>query len=253
MLTFHHVSFDYQGTTGTLIDVSFSIPPGSCTLLVGHNGAGKSTIVQLSNGLLRPRSGEIRLRGYSIAELPVHEIVRDVAVMFQHPGDQLTERTVEREVAVGVQALRLDRGFERVRAALDLVELSRSAHIHPYDLDPSDRKLVTLASVLALRTPVVVLDEPFVGLGPTQVRTVERVMIQLRDEGRSVLLVAHDVTQAWGLVDRVVVLDRGTAIVEVNARDGVLTDGVLEAAGMTGSHARRFGRALGGESAERKR
>ncbi|MEK6650780.1 MAG: ABC transporter ATP-binding protein, partial [Bacteroidota bacterium] len=202
MLTFHRVSFGYHEADTVLQDVSFTLPPGSCTILAGRNGTGKSTIVQLANGLLRPRSGEIRIRGVSTADLPTSAIVRDVGVMFQHPGDQLTERTITREVAVGVRALHLDHPNERVRAAIDLVELRERASSHPYDLEPAERKLVTLASIVAMRTPVVFLDEPLVSLGPAETRIVENVVRQLQNEGRTVLIVVHDVVQAWPLADR---------------------------------------------------
>lgn len=240
MLKFQHVSFDYPGASSTLRNVSFSLPVGSCTMLAGRNGAGKSTLVQLCNGLLRPRSGEILIRDRSTSGRPMPELVREVAVMFQHPGDQLTERTVAREVAVGVHALRLDLPRERVQAALDLVELERYASVHPYDLDPAARKLVTLASVLAMRTPIVILDEPFVGLGPHQLRTVERVVRQLRHEGRTVLLVTHDIVQAWPLVDRVMVLDSGSVTLDVDIHPATLPERILEHAGMRPPHARRF-------------
>lgn len=244
MLTFHRVSFGYQESDTVLKDVSFTLPVGTCTLLAGRNGSGKSTIVQLANGLLRPRSGEVRIRGVSTMEQPTTDIVRDVGVMFQHPGDQLTERTITREVEVGVRALQLDHPNERVRAAIDLVELHERADTHPYDLEPAERKLVTLASIVAMHTPVVLLDEPLVGLGPGATRIVENVVRQLRHEGRTVLIVVHDVVQAWLVADRVVVLDRGTVSLEAPL-DGELDSGsVLRSAGMKPPASERFSRSF---------
>jgi energy-coupling factor transport system ATP-binding protein len=244
MLSFHRVSFSYDGTTNAQNDVTFTLPPSTCSILAGRNGSGKSTIVQLSNGLLRPQDGELRLRGASTSLIPVHELVRDVAVMFQHPGDQLTERTVERDVAVGVHALHLDHPQKRVQAALELVDLSSRAKDHPYDLEPAERKLVALASVIALRSPLVVLDEPLVGLGPAQTHAVENVLHHLRNEGRTILLVVHDVVQAWAFADRVVVLDRGTVTLESDVRGTMNPTQALHAAGMKPPASERIMQAL---------
>lgn len=232
MLTFRDVTFGYTSQTMALAQVSFDLPQGSCTLLAGRNGSGKSTIVQLTNGLLRPHAGHIRLRGLSTADMPVHELVRDVAVMFQHPGDQITERTVAREVSVGIESLGLDRSMARIEAALQLVELSHRAGAHPYDLEPAERKLLVLAATVAMNTPIVVLDEPLVGLGPAEVRIVDRVVHQLRHEGRCVLFVAHDVVQAWSVADRVLVLKSGRVVHSGKVDQNTTPSSVFAAAGM---------------------
>lgn len=244
MLSFERVSFAYQPGVPVLRDIALTLPAGSCTLLAGRNGSGKSTMVQLCNGLLRPDSGEIRVGGRSIAHIPIHEIVRDVAVMFQHPGDQITERTVTREVSVGAEALGLDRVETRTTAALQLVDLQHRAGDHPYDLEPSERKLVTLAATVAMQTPVVVLDEPLVGLPPSAVRIVERVVQRLRHEGRVVLFVAHDILQAWPLADRVIVLHQGRNTLDRPLSGPVTPAAVFEAAGMPPPTSMRIAAAL---------
>jgi energy-coupling factor transport system ATP-binding protein len=205
-------------------------------------------MVQLCNGLLRPTTGEIRVRGRAIAGTPVHEVVHDVAVMFQHPGDQITERTVAREVAVGVEALGLDRVATRVRAALQLVDLHHRAGDHPYDLEASERKLVTLAATVAMHTPIVVLDEPLVDLAPSAVRIVARVVQRLRHEGRVVLFVAHDILQAWPLADRVIVLHQGRIALDRPMSDAPTPEAVFRAAGMPPPTSIRFGAAMSASS-----
>lgn len=244
MLTFERVSFDYRSGVSVLREVSLTLPAGSCTLLAGRNGSGKSTLVQLSNGLLIPNAGEIRIRGRAITGMPVHEVVQDVAVMFQHPGDQITERTVAREVSVGPEALGLDRVPARMLSALQLVDLHHRADDHPYDLEPSERKLVTLAATVAMQTPVVVLDEPLVGLAPAAVRIVERVVQRLRHEGRVVLFVAHDILQAWPLADRVIVLHQGRVTMDRPFSSSVTPATVFEAAGMPPPTSLRIAAAL---------
>lgn len=249
MLTFERVTFGYQPGIAVLREIALTLPAGSCTLLAGRNGSGKSTIVQLTNGLLRPTSGEVRIRGRSIGDRPVHEIVQDVAVMFQHPGDQITERTVEREVAVGVEALGRERSSMRVIAALQMVEMHHRASDHPYDLEPSERKLVTLAATVAMQTPIVVLDEPLVGLAPSGVRIVERVVQHLRHEGRVVLFVAHDILQAWALANRVIVLHQGRITLDRPLSDAITPSAVFEAAGMPPPTSLRVASALDALSA----
>ncbi len=232
MLTFQEVSFSYFTGRPVLTDIQFALPTGSCTLLAGRNGGGKSTIVQLCNGLLRPTTGNVLLRGIATSGIPLHDIVRDVAIMFQHPGDQITERTVEREIRVGLDAIGLDQAGKRATAALEAVELASRASAHPYDLEPTERKLVTLAATLAMATPIVVLDEPLVGLGPDAVRIVERCVRRIRQEGRSVLFVAHDILQAWTLADRVVVLQNGRVSLSGRLDASITPSDVFAAAGM---------------------
>ncbi|MCU0452029.1 MAG: energy-coupling factor ABC transporter ATP-binding protein [Bacteroidetes bacterium] len=232
MLTFENVSFSYRPDHTVLNQVTFDLPAGSCTLLAGRNGSGKSTVVQLSNGLLRPTFGEIRLRSKATSAMAMHEIVRDVAVMLQHPGDQITERTVGREIKVGLDALGLDRTEARITAALQLVDLTHRASDHPYDLEPSQRKLVTLAATVAMQTSVVMLDEPLVGLGPAEIRIVERVVQRMRQEGRVVLFVAHDILQTWHLADRVIVLHQGRVTLDRTMTGGLTPSAVFDAGGL---------------------
>jgi energy-coupling factor transport system ATP-binding protein len=131
---------------------------------------------------------------------------------------------------------------------LQLVDLHHRAGDHPYDLEPSERKLVTLAATIAMHTPIVVLDEPLVGLAPASVRIVARVVRRLRHEGRVVLFVAHDILQAWPLADRFIVLHQGRIAMDRSLSESSGPQAVFESAGMPPPTTIRFADALSASS-----
>ncbi len=185
----------YPGAPGAAVDgVSLRIVPGQTVAIVGQNGSGKSTLVKHLNGLMRPVSGAVRLDGQDIAGMPVHELARDVGFVFQDPDDQLFERSVEREVAFGPRHLGIPGSEvgERVARALALVGLDQERGTNPYDLGPSLRKLVALASVLASAPGVLVLDEPTGGQDAPGIARIARVVRDLSWAGRTVVAITHD-------------------------------------------------------------
>ncbi len=139
--------------------------PGEIVAVTGPNGAGKSTLLRHFNGLLRPSEGEVRVCGRSIAGVPVGTVAASMGLLFQHPRDQLFERTVLREAAFGLRQLFGKSEDQRqARAALAAVGLSGMEAAHPAELSASQQRLLALATVLAREPAVLALDEPTVGL-----------------------------------------------------------------------------------------
>lgn len=208
--------FDYADGTRALDGLDLAIGPGERVAIVGRNGSGKSTLVRHWNGLLRPTAGRVLVAGEPAEGRRVAELSRAVGLTFQDPDRQLFARTCRREVAFGARNVGLrGRALEdAVAAALDTVGLAGHADANPYDLGASRRRLLALASVLAMGTPVVVLDEPTMGLDGREVALVERVVQTLAAEGRTVVAVSHDTRFVAGCFDRVIRLDAGRVVAD---------------------------------------
>jgi len=210
------VRFDYPGGVRALDGVSLRIEPGEALAVVGPNGSGKTTLVRHLNGLLRPSSGRVLMDGRDVRRVHVAELARRVGLAFQDPDRQLFAGRVRAEVAFGPRNLGL-RGAEleeRVAEALDLVGLGTEAGAHPYDLGRSRRKLLALASVLALRAPVLALDEPTTGQDARGVDRVEGVVARAAAEGRTVVAVSHDMAFVRRCFPRAIVMGEGRIVAD---------------------------------------
>jgi energy-coupling factor transport system ATP-binding protein len=205
------VAFEYPDGTRALDGIDLEIRAGERVAIVGRNGSGKSTLVRLWNGLLRPTGGRVEIGGRPSDRRPVAELAREVGLTFQDPGDQLFARTCREEVAFGPRKMgRRGRDLEgAVAAALAAVGLTEAATSNPYDLGPSKRRLLALASVLAMWTPVVVLDEPTMGLDAQEHARVAAIIGSLAEAGRTVVAISHDTGFVEGVFDRSILLERG--------------------------------------------
>ena len=210
------VSFAYPDGTRALSGVTLRIEPGESVAIVGQNGSGKSTLVRHLNGLLRPTTGRVLLDGRDVRLTHVARLAGLVGLAFQNPYRQLFAGRVSVEVAFGPRNLGL-RGpalDERVRAALEEVGLTAEASTNPYDLGYSRRKLLALASVLAMRTPVLVLDEPTTGQDARGVALVRDVVSRAVGDGRTVIAISHDMRFVAESFRRVVVMREGRVVLD---------------------------------------
>jgi energy-coupling factor transport system ATP-binding protein len=205
------VTFDFPDGTRALDAVDLRIEPGTSLALVGANGSGKTTLARHLNGLLRPSRGRVLLDGVDAAGLRVAQLARTVGLCFQQPDRQIFGSTVRQEVEFGPlhAGEETTAAFARTTAALAQVGMADDLGTHPGDLGESRRKLLTIASVLAMATPVVVLDEPTVGLDGHGVARIGRIISELRHTGRTVVAVSHDMRFVAETFERVVLLDSG--------------------------------------------
>jgi energy-coupling factor transport system ATP-binding protein len=205
------VSFTYPDGTEALEGVALRFEPGSAVAIVGQNGSGKSTLARHLNGLLRPTGGRVLFDGEDIRRRHVADLSGVVGLAFQDPDRQLFAGSVASEVAFGPRnhGLRGAALDERVRAALESVGLAAEAAANPYDLGYSRRKLLSLASVLAMGTPVLVLDEPTTGQDARGAARVRAVVAAAREAGRTVIAISHDMRFVADAFERVVVMRAG--------------------------------------------
>ena len=227
-----------RGGVRALDGIDLRIALGERVAIVGQNGSGKSTLVRHLNGLLRPTAGRVLVDGSDARRMRVAELARQVGVAFQDPDRQIFAGSVFDEVRFGPR--NLGRSAAEVREAVaEAMELSGLAGLesrNPYDLGHSRRKLLALASVLAMRTPVLVLDEPTTGQDRGGVARVRSVIESSSAAGRTVIAVTHDMEFVAELFGRVVVMRSGRVILDgtpaeafAAARSDVLRSTNLEA------------------------
>lgn len=205
-----------RGAVRALDGVDLRVEAGERLALVGQNGSGKTTLVRHLNGLLRPTSGRVLVDGQDAAERTVAQLARSVGLVFQDPDRQIFAGSVRAEVEFGPRNLGMRGTLLRasVDEALDAVGLGGEARTNPYDLGASRRKLLALASVLAMRTPVLVLDEPTTGQDLRGVAVVRSVIDSTHAAGCTVIAISHDMDFVASTFDRVVVMRAGRVILD---------------------------------------
>jgi energy-coupling factor transport system ATP-binding protein len=211
------VSYRYpHGGALALDGIDLHVAAGERVALIGQNGSGKTTLVRHLNGLLRPTSGRVLHDGGDVARRTVAQLARSVGLAFQDPDRQIFAGSVRSEVEFGPRNLGMSGGVLRraVDAALADVGLTEEARTNPYDLGTSRRKLLALASVQAMHTPVLVLDEPTTGQDLHGIEIVQGVIERASAAGRTVIAISHDMRFVAEWFERVVVLRAGQAILD---------------------------------------
>lgn len=206
----------YPGGTRALDGVDLRIGTGERLAIVGQNGSGKSTLVKHLNGLLRPTEGAVLLDGEPTTTIRVAHLAARVGLAFQDPDRQIFAGKVRTEVAYGPRNLgrRGSALAAAVDAALLAVGLDGAADQNPYDLGYSRRKLLALASILAMDTPIVILDEPTTGQDAAGIDRVRRIVADLGAAGRTVIAISHDMRFVAESFERVVVMGAGRVLLD---------------------------------------
>ncbi len=211
MIQLRRVVHVYPDGTRALDGVDLEIKDAELVAIIGQNGSGKSTLVRHLNGLLRPTDGEVLIDGRPTVDRRVAALAALVGLAFQDPDRQIFAGRVRTEVAFGPRNLGL-RGAAletAVGAALAEVGLGGQADQNPYDLGYSRRKLLALASILAMGTPTVVLDEPTTGQDLPGVERIQSIVADLSAAGRTVIAISHDMRFVAETFARVVVMEAG--------------------------------------------
>lgn len=217
MIRAESLSFTYPDGTLAVADVDLRVRPGEFVALMGANGCGKTTLLKLLIGLLKPSSGRIFLEGRNYLVLKDRDIFKHVGMLFQDPNDQLFASTVQEDIAFGVvnQGLNrqeLDHRVEDVMSTLGISNLRNKA-IHA--LSYGQKRRVALAGVLAMKPAVILLDEPTGGLDPLSVKPVMSLLKRLnRDNGIAMVMATHDVDLVPLYCDSVVVMRDGRVVAQ---------------------------------------
>jgi energy-coupling factor transport system ATP-binding protein len=242
-----NLHFTYSTGVQALRGISLKIEPGEQVAIVGQNGAGKTTLVKHMNGLLQPTSGYIRIGDWDTKEHSVAKLARRVGYVFQNPDEQLFSKNVGTEVAFGPK--NLGRSGEQVQAsvrdALALTELSEKTETNPYDLSPSWRKMVALASVIAMDTDIVIFDEPTTGQDAANIARIAHVIQTLRERGKTVITITHDIDFCAENFERVVAMSQGQVLLDGRANQVLGQEEVLATTYVEPPQLTRLGKRLG--------
>ena len=213
--------FTYPTGLEAIRGISLTIEAGEQVAIVGQNGAGKTTLVRHFNGLLQPTSGSVSIGDWDTKKTSVAKLASRVGYVFQNPDEQLFSRDVLTEVAFGPRNL----GYSKekidglVKRALALTELSDKTETNPYDLSPTWRKMVALASIIAMDTPIIIFDEPTTGQDAVNVARIANVIAELRSEGKTVITITHDIDFCAENFERVIALSKGRVLLDGPARE----------------------------------
>lgn len=249
-ISFDGVRFTYNSGVEAVQGVTLSVASGERVAIVGQNGAGKTTLVRHLNGIFHPSVGSVQVGDWDTSGHTIAELSARVGYVFQNPDEQLFAKTVADDVAFGPKNLGFtpERTAQLVQSALASTGLSGEAGSHPHHLSLSERKRVALAAVLAMDTPIVVLDEPTTGQDERGVRMIAAIVGELHKAGRTVIAITHDMDFCAENFRRVIVMAQG----EVQADDDPATvfakNDVLEFARVEAPQLARLAERLGWES-----
>ncbi len=220
--------FRYEDGTPALAGLSLVIQPGEFVALVGQNGSGKTTLAKHFNGLLRPTAGTVLVDGQETSALSVGALARKVGYVFQNPDHQVFSPTTREEIAFGPRNLGLPETevTARVEVALARFGLEPYADHPPAALSHGLRRKVALAAVVAMETPGLVLDEPTAGLDGRDSQALMALLRELRERGRTIVLITHDMRLVAEHAERVLVLDGGRLLAD-GAPEAVFHDEAL--------------------------
>lgn len=213
-ISLNNVTFHYGSADPVLRNISVQCGQSSTILLTGANGAGKSTLLKLLLGLLSPQQGTIHVAGRITKERALHELAGDIAVSLQSAEHQIFSSTVRKEISFGPTNLAKANTENLVADAMKMFSLSEYAERHPYDLHAAQRKLITLASAVAMDTPFLIFDEPTVGLSLPEKNIFANALNLLRKRGKGYILVTHDAAFGFHHCDRILILRDGRCTVD---------------------------------------
>jgi len=234
MIEFESVTFRHPNGVVALDDINLRIEDGETVAIVGENGAGKTTLVKHINGLLKPSSGIVKVFDINTKKASVAELSRRVGIVFQNPDHQLFAETVTDEISFALKNFGLSEHavLKRVEWALGFFGLERYRSVSPMLLSGGEKKRLCLASVLAWDPDVLILDEPTVGQDFAQKERLEQIVRMLVSQGKTVIIVSHDIEFIWPLQPRAVVMSKGRILTDEAASKVFSDDAIVSEANL---------------------
>ncbi len=237
-----NISYTYGENTPyekkALINVNATIKSGMITGIIGHTGSGKSTLVQMLNGLTRPMSGRVLLDGRDIWEDPkkISEIRFRVGLVMQYPEYQLFDETIRADIGYGPKNMGLDKDEidRRVLEAADFAGFDRELlDKSPFDLSGGQKRRAAIAGIIAMRPEILVLDEPAAGLDPAGRKNIMEGIRSYRDKtGSSVVIVSHSMEDMAQYCDEIIVISDGEVIAEGKKEEVFSKSDLLRSVGL---------------------
>jgi energy-coupling factor transport system ATP-binding protein len=249
MLRFEGVNFS-RGGERVISDVSFEMGAGEFAALLGENGAGKSTLCRLANGLLKPDSGRVTVCGGDTAKTRTSAIARDVGFLFQNPDRQICQNTVRGEILFGLECVVPDKGEREARANEMMETFSLDGGRDPFGMSRGERQQVALASILACKPRMLILDEPTTGLDYRECMTIMGIISRLNAKGTAILMVSHDMEVVADFARRALILSGGRITADAPVRQIMRDLGTLDGASLLPAQIPALALSLGDEFAD---
>ncbi len=213
-LTTHQLNKVFADGFQALKEINTAFPKGKVIAIMGQNGSGKTTLVKHLNGLYKPTSGDVRYNGQSILKKTVAQISRNIILVFQHPEHMLFEQTVTQEITFCARMQKLEFTEEQVAEVLEKYGLKDDAETFPINLSMGKKHLLTILSVLFSNADVVILDEPTLGMDLHIKAQLEEIIAYLKQQGKTVLMISHEIPLVFKVADGAVILSGGKKVYE---------------------------------------
>lgn len=227
-----HITFGYDPQAPVVRDLDLTIFRGDFVAMLGTNGAGKTTTVKILNGLLKPQSGTIEIKGKNAAQMTAKDISRVVGYCYQNPDHQIFCETVREEILFGLKNRDVPESEieQRVDRALELVGLGQFKEEAPYQLGKGERQKLAVASILALEPEVLIVDEPTTGLDWADSKKIFDLLQQLVDRGMTCLVITHDLYVVEKYIRRTILFHQGRILADGDTTDILAQNDKLAAA-----------------------
>ena len=216
-----NLSYQYNSTQKALQGVNLAIQAGEFVALIGENGAGKTTLAKHFNALLKPTCGDVVIDGMNTREFTTPQLAQTVGYVFQNPDHQIFSVSVEKEMEYGLKniGLREREIKERIDEALQLTGLAEQRKTHPFSLGKGERQMIAVASILALRPKILVIDEPTTGLDWAGIQKLMALIGQLHKSGTTIIMITHDMELVAQYAERSIVLKDGGIFLDGKTRE----------------------------------
>ena len=217
MISIENVSYRYPGTTNdVLISVTLNVNDGEFVAIMGENGAGKTTLVKMFNGLLKPTNGRVSIDNCETSTKSVAQLSRDVGLIFQNPDHQLFAETVSEELSFSLRNFGFPEDViqRRITNILTSLDLQKYSNTSPFILSGGERKRVALAATLVWNPKHIIMDEPTIGQDYLQKDRLRNFIVQLISQGKTIIIVTHDVEFVAECNPRVILLSKGKVLAD---------------------------------------
>lgn len=230
-----NASYVYPGGIKAVDNISLSVKPGEFIALLGQNGSGKTTLAKLMNGLFKPTQGTVLIKGKDTRKMTVAECARIVGYVFQNPEHQIFASTIYEEIAFGPRNLGIPEEDikQRVEEALRLVDLKKPMDAFPHLLSVGEKHRIAIASILAMEPELLILDEPTTGIDFGRSLQIMRLLQRLRDRGKAVIVITHDLYLAAEFAERIIILKDGRKFADGSTKEILSNKSLLVDAGLS--------------------
>ncbi|MCB2341143.1 energy-coupling factor ABC transporter ATP-binding protein [Clostridium estertheticum] len=234
ILNVENLYYVYGNGKAALDGVSVDIYEGEKIAVIGSNGSGKSTFFLNINGVFTPQQGKIIYRGNVVNKKNLKDLRKNIGIVFQDADNQIIASTVRAEVGFGPMNLKLPKEevIKRVEESLSYMNISDFKDRPPHYLSGGEKKRVTIAGIIAMKSEIIIYDEPTASLDPLNTMMLEEVLAKLSSEGKTMLISTHDVDFAYRWAQRVLVFCQGKIIADGTPLEIFLNTEILKQANL---------------------